>query len=83
VPAWRRSSEEVTADPAGAAREGAAALDLPAGILEKSIGHTLFWVPEPEENRRRVLGYYQAVKAYLPGQRGELGPDFFFEVSAP
>ncbi len=78
-PGWRRASEEVIADPAGTAREGAAPLGLPAGVLEKAIGYTLFWVPGQEENQRRVVEYYQTVKAYLPGARGELGRDFFLE----
>jgi NitT/TauT family transport system substrate-binding protein len=76
---WRRASEEATADPAGTAREGAAPLGFPAGLLEKAIGFTLFWVPGQEENHRRVVEYYQTVKAYLPGERGELGRDFFLE----
>ncbi len=78
-PGWRRASEEVTADPAGAARQGAGLLGFPAGVLEKAIGHTLFWVPAQEENRRRVVEYYRSVKPYLPGERGELGGDFFLE----
>jgi NitT/TauT family transport system substrate-binding protein len=78
-PGWRRASEEVTADPAAAARQGAALLGFPAGVLEKAIGHTLFWVPGQEENRRRVVEYYRSVKPYLPGERGELASDFFLE----
>jgi ABC-type nitrate/sulfonate/bicarbonate transport system substrate-binding protein len=82
VSGWRRSSEEVTADPTGAAGLLAEALDLPAEVAEKSIGHTLFWVPEAEKNRRRVMEYYETVKSYLPGERGELGREFFFEDPA-
>jgi NitT/TauT family transport system substrate-binding protein len=83
LPWWRKSSEEVSADPAGTAREQSGALGVPADVLEESIGYTLFWVPETQENRRRVLEYYERVKAYLPGERGELRGEFFFEDSAP
>jgi ABC-type nitrate/sulfonate/bicarbonate transport system substrate-binding protein len=83
VAAWRRSSEEVIADPAGTASLAAEALDVSAEVVEKSIGHTLFWVPGAEENRRRVVQYYEAVKSYLPGERGQLGREFFFEDAAP
>lgn len=83
VAAWRRSSEEVIADPAGTASLAAEALDVSAEVVEKSIGHTLFWVPGAEENRRRVVEYYEAVKSYLPGERGQLGREFFFEDAAP
>jgi ABC-type nitrate/sulfonate/bicarbonate transport system substrate-binding protein len=83
VAAWRRSSEEVIADPAGTASLAAEALDVSAEVVEKSIGHTLFWVPGAEENRRRVMQYYEAVKSYLPGERGQLGREFFFEDAAP
>lgn len=83
VSAWRGSSAQVTADPAGAAGLLAEARDMPAGVVEKSIGYTLFWVPGTQENRRRVLEYYEAVKSYLPGERGELGGEFFFEEPAP
>jgi ABC-type nitrate/sulfonate/bicarbonate transport system substrate-binding protein len=83
VSLWRRSSEEVIADPAGTASQTAEALDVSAEVVEKSIGYTLFWVPGAEENRRRVMEYYEAVKSYLPGERGELGREFFFEDPAP
>jgi NitT/TauT family transport system substrate-binding protein len=77
---WARATEEVAADPAGAARAYAAALNLDPALLAKAIGYTLLWVPGAEENRRRVVEYYEAVREYLPdggGVRRGLEADFF------
>jgi NitT/TauT family transport system substrate-binding protein len=77
VEAWAGASDEVARDPQGAARAHAAALDLAPEVVAKAAAQTLFWVPSAEENFRRVTEYYEAVKLYLPGERGQLGRDFF------
>ncbi len=77
VEAWAGASDEVARDPQGAARAHAAALDLAPEVVAKAAAQTLFWVPSAEENFRRVTEYYEAVKVYLPGERGQLGRDFF------
>ena len=84
VELWARASKEVTADPQSAARAHAAALGLAEDVVAKAAGHTTLWVPSFEEDYRRVTEYYEAVKGYLPGERGVLGRDFFvFGGSAP
>ena len=84
VEAWARASEEVARDPEGTARAHAAALGLSPEVVAQAVGQTLFWVPSAEENFRRVTEYYEAVKGYLPGDRGSLGRDFFLLAdSAP
>lgn len=82
--AWARASEEVSRDPQGAARAHAPTLGLGAEVVARAIGYTLFWVPSAEEDFRRVLEYFEAVKEHLPGERGGLTRDFFLlEDSAP
>ena len=84
VEAWTRASEEVARDPEGAARAHAEVLGLAPEVVAKAAAQTLFWVPSPEEDFRRVTEYYEAVKDYLPGERRALGRDFFlFADSAP
>jgi NitT/TauT family transport system substrate-binding protein len=84
VEAWALASVEVARDPEGSARAHAAALGLAPEVLARAVEHTLFWVPSAEENFRRVTEYYEAVKGYLPGDRGDLGRDFFLLAdSAP
>lgn len=78
--AWGAASEAVSADPASAAGRFAGLLGLEAEVLRASLANTLFYVPQPAENRQRVLDYFRAVREYLPGERGELDRAFFFPL---
>ena len=77
VAAWARESEEVGRDPRAAARAHAAAFGLAPEVLAAAAAQTIFWVPSEPENYRRVTEFFATVKVYLPGDRGELGRDFF------
>jgi NitT/TauT family transport system substrate-binding protein len=78
VVAWREASEQIVKDPHEAARMFCELLGFSQAVIAQSIPNTLFCVPSPEENRDRVRAYYEAVRGFLPGKRGELEEDFFF-----
>lgn len=78
--AWRAVSERISADPSPAADRFAATLAIEPAVLRQALDNTLFYVPSAEENRARVLAYYEAVRDYLPGPRAPLGRDFFFPL---
>lgn len=80
IAAWRGASERVAADPAAVARRFAVALEVAPAVLEQAIGNTLYYVPSPRENRRRIELYYAQVRSYLPGPHGALGRSFFFPL---
>ena len=75
---WQAATEQIVEDPEGTARKFADFLGFSELVIAQSIPNTLFCVPPPEENRDRVRAYYEAVKGFLPGKRGELEEDFFF-----
>ena len=84
VAAWTRATEEVVRDPQAASRAHAADFGLSPEVVAVAAAKTLFWVPSEQENYRRVLEYYVAVKDYLPGSPAQLGRDFFLLAeSAP
>ncbi len=84
VTAWTRASEQVAGDPRAAARAHAADFGLSPEVVAAAAAKTIFWVPSEQENRRRVIEYYEAVKDYLPGSPAQLGRDFFLlSESAP
>ncbi|MGO9308710.1 MAG: ABC transporter substrate-binding protein [Spirochaetia bacterium] len=76
--AWDTATRRVSAAPAGAASQFAAALAVEPGILEEATRNTLLSVPSPEENKARVLAYYQVVSRYLPAGPRPLDERFFF-----
>jgi NitT/TauT family transport system substrate-binding protein len=75
---WQTASEQVKKEPAAVARRFSEFLGFSEAVITHSIPNTLFFVPSPEENRDRVQAYYEAVRGFLPGKRGELKEDFFF-----
>jgi len=75
---WRAATREIVSDPTKAAKKFSTALGFCEEVIAHSIANTLFHVPSPEENRRRVEAYYGQVKVFLPGKRGELKEEFFF-----
>ena len=78
VTAWDAASRKVTADPADAAAQFAAALGVEQGILEEATRNTLLAVPAPAENKTRVQAYYQIVSKYFPAGPRPLDERFFF-----
>jgi NitT/TauT family transport system substrate-binding protein len=75
---WRAASARVTENPQRAAPLLASVLEMPVEIIEEAIGNTLFYVPEINENRRRVQAYYSKVKEFMPYNRGNIEDSFFF-----
>ncbi len=75
---WRAATQQVVSDPEKAAKKFSTALGFCEEVIAHSIAKTLFHVPSPEENRHRVKAYYEDVKGFLPGKRGELQDEFFF-----
>lgn len=75
---WRAASEQVVKDPAGAAGQFSGFLGYSEAVIAQSVPNTSFYVPSLQENRHRVKNYYEVVKLYLPGKRGELKEEFFF-----
>ncbi len=75
--AWDTASRTVTASPAAAAAAFAGALNVDRDILEEATRNTLLAVPSPQENRTRVLAYYQAVSKYFPAAPRPLDERFF------
>jgi ABC-type nitrate/sulfonate/bicarbonate transport system substrate-binding protein len=78
ISAWDSASRRVTADPASAAAQFAAALVVEPGILEEATRNTLLAVPSPAENKTRVRAYYQVVSKYFPAGPRPLDERFFF-----
>ena len=78
ISAWDAASRAVTAAPRAAAAAFAAALNAEPVILEESTRNTIFTVPSPAENEKRVLAYYQAVSKYFPAGPRPLDERFFF-----
>jgi NitT/TauT family transport system substrate-binding protein len=76
--AWDAASRRITAAPAAAASQFAAALVVEPGILEEATRNTLLSVPSPAENKARVLAYYQVVSRYFPAGPRPLDERFFF-----
>jgi ABC-type nitrate/sulfonate/bicarbonate transport system substrate-binding protein len=74
---WRAASRAVAAQPEEAAAKYAERLGMSPAIVARSIPHTLFYVPEPLENRRRVEAYYELLRSFLEGERPPLSPAFF------
>jgi NitT/TauT family transport system substrate-binding protein len=78
ISAWDAASRRITAAPAQAAAQFAAALIVDPAILEEAARNTLLSVPSPAENKARVLAYYQAVSKYFPAGPRPLDERFFF-----
>jgi NitT/TauT family transport system substrate-binding protein len=78
ISAWDAASRRVTAAPAQAAAQFAAALIVDPPILEEAARNTLLSVPSPAENKARVLAYYQPVSKYFPAGPRPLDERFFF-----
>jgi ABC-type nitrate/sulfonate/bicarbonate transport system substrate-binding protein len=77
---WREASTWVTDHPSQAAGLFAPVLELPPDILTEAIVNTVYLVPEPEENARRVRAYFQTVRRFstTSGDETTLAPEFFF-----
>jgi NitT/TauT family transport system substrate-binding protein len=78
VEAWRDSSAVVVESPDSTASRYAGLLGMSPEIVARSVGYTLLYVPGFQENRRRVLSYYELLRSFLPGERPPLGAGFFF-----
>jgi len=76
---WREASAWVTDHPREAAEIFSPVLELPSDVLAEAIANTVYLVPEPAENERRVRAYFETVKRFssTPGG-GTLEPGFFF-----
>jgi NitT/TauT family transport system substrate-binding protein len=81
VSAWALATEQVVNDPETPARLFASALELPPDLIAAATRNTLLEVPSFSENRRLLIGYYDAVKMMLPGERLPLGELFFFQAA--
>jgi len=77
IAAWDSASKEVTASAGASASAYAAALNVDRDILEEATHDTLLAVPSPQENKDRVLAYYQAVSRYFPAGPRPLDDRFF------
>lgn len=78
IAAWDSASREVTASPGAAAASFSASLNVDRDILEEATRNTLLAVPSPQENKARVLAYYQVVSKYFPAAPRPLDEQFFF-----
>jgi ABC-type nitrate/sulfonate/bicarbonate transport system substrate-binding protein len=78
VAAWAEASTQVTDAPSRAATLFASDLEVDPSILEEATRNTLLSVPSPQENKQRVLAYYQAVSKYFPAGPRPLDERFFF-----
>jgi NitT/TauT family transport system substrate-binding protein len=75
---WREAVLRVTDNPQEMAQKFSEVLGFPVDVLSEAIRNTLYYLPLPSENTRRVQAYYNQVKDFLPGERGRLDQDFFF-----
>ncbi|MFW6180917.1 MAG: ABC transporter substrate-binding protein [Spirochaetota bacterium] len=75
---WEEAIAFTLRHPREAAEVSARFLPFSVEIIQEAVQNTLFDLPSFEENRRLVTRYYRQVKAYIPGQRGALGREFFF-----
>jgi ABC-type nitrate/sulfonate/bicarbonate transport system substrate-binding protein len=75
--AWDSASRTVSASPGAAASAFASALSVDQSVLEEATRNTLLSVPSVQENKARVLSYYQAVSKYLPAGSRPLDERFF------
>jgi len=78
VGAWEKATEKTIKDPVSASIYSEPYLNLPRNIIETAIKNTLYYIPDLETNQKLVIDYYQMVKEYISGNRGELEEDFFF-----
>ena len=75
---WRDVSFEVQENPDKAAMLSADILSMQVEVVKAAIENTLYYVPTFEENRKKVIQYYNAVLEFLPGKKQPLDNDFFF-----
>jgi len=75
---WKELTEKTIKDPASASIISEPYLNFPCGIIETAIKNTLYYIPDFQTNMKLVVEYYEMVKEYIPGNRGDLGEDFFF-----
>jgi hypothetical protein len=75
---WRDASFEVQENPDKAAILSADILSMQVEVVEAAVVNTLYSVPTFEENRKKVIQYYNAVLEFLPGKKQQLDNDFFF-----
>ena len=79
VSAWQAATARVIQSPAEMAARFASALSADPGILEQATRNTLFAVPSVQDNKTRVLAYYQTVSRYFPAPAKPLDQGFFVE----
>ena len=75
---WREAVLQVIKNPREMARNFSKILRFPEDVVFEAIRNTLYYLPSPSENMRRVRDYYSRVRVFLPGVRGDLDRDFFF-----
>ena len=78
VDQWRDVSFKVQENPDKAAMLSADFLSMQVEVVKAAIENTLYSVPTFEENRKKVIQYYNAVLEFLPGKKQHLDNDFFF-----
>ena len=78
IGAWDAASRAVSARPAEIASQFAQALSTDAATLVEATRNTLLAVPSPEENKSRVMAYYDLVSKFLPAGPRPLDERFFF-----
>lgn len=59
--AWKAASERITGDPEAAAVSYSEKLGQPEAIVAEAIRNTIFFVPDPAENKKRVLSYMRTL----------------------
>lgn len=75
---WRKAVLRVVENPQEMARKFSKILGFPEDVVAEAIRNTLYYLPSPSENMRRVRDYYNRVRDFLPGVRSDLDRDFFF-----
>jgi len=75
---WGEAVLRIVENPREMARKFYKILEFPEDVVAEAIRNTLYYLPSPSENMRRVRDYYNRVKDFLPGVRGDLDRDFFF-----
>ncbi len=75
---WGEAVQRVIANPEVMARKFSKILGFAEDVVSEAIRNTLYYLPSPSENMRRVSDYYNRVRDFLPGVRGSLDRDFFF-----
>ena len=82
VDAWEWATEKTKNDPVTASKISEPYLNFPRNIIETAVKNTLYYIPDFQTNMELVTDYYEIVKEYIPGKRGRLKEDFFFNYES-